>query len=240
MTDIEKLQQIIDNSNNIVFFGGAGVSTESGIPDFRSVDGLYNMKYKFPPEEIISHDFFFSKTEDFYDFYRDKILILDAQPNIAHKRLAQLEQAGKLSAVVTQNIDGLHQKAGSHTVYELHGSIHKNYCINCHKSFEPQFIKESDGIPRCTECGGIIKPDVVLYQEGLDDHTVAGALSAISEADTLIIAGTILAVFPAAGFIKFFKGNHLVLINLTKTSADQKADLVIHKKVGQVLKEIKA
>ena len=240
MTDIEKLQQIIDNSNNIVFFGGAGVSTESGIPDFRSVDGLYNMKYKFPPEEIISHDFFFSKTEDFYDFYRDKILILDAQPNIAHKRLAQLEQAGKLSAVVTQNIDGLHQKAGSHTVYELHGSIHKNYCINCHKSFEPQFIKESDGIPRCTECGGIIKPDVVLYQEGLDDHTVAGALSAISEADTLIIAGTSLAVFPAAGFIKFFKGNHLVLINLTKTSADQKADLVIHKKVGQVLKEIKA
>lgn len=240
MTDIEKLQQIIDNSNNIVFFGGAGVSTESGIPDFRSVDGLYNMKYKFPPEEIISHDFFFSKTEDFYDFYRDKMLILDAQPNIAHKRLAQLEQAGKLSAVVTQNIDGLHQKAGSHTVYELHGSIHRNYCINCHKSFEPQFIKEGDGIPRCTECGGIIKPDVVLYQEGLDDHTVAGALSAISEADTLIIAGTSLAVFPAAGFIKFFKGNHLVLINLTKTPADQKADLVIHKKVGEVLKEIKS
>ena len=240
MTDIEKLQQIIDNSNNIVFFGGAGVSTESGIPDFRSVDGLYNMKYKFPPEEIISHDFFFSKTEDFYDFYRDKMLILDAQPNIAHKKLAQLENSGKLSAVVTQNIDGLHQKAGSLTVYELHGSIHRNYCTNCHKSFEPQFIKESDGIPRCTECGGIIKPDVVLYQEGLDDHTVAGALSAISEADTLIIAGTSLAVFPAAGFIKFFKGNQLVLINLTKTPADQKADLVIHKKVGQVLKEIKA
>ena len=240
MKDIEKLQQIIDNSNNIVFFGGAGVSTESGIPDFRSVDGLYNMKYKFPPEEIISHDFFFSKTEDFYDFYCDKMLILDAQPNIAHKKLAQLENSGKLSAVVTQNIDGLHQKAGSHTVYELHGSIHRNYCINCHKSFEPQFIKESDGIPRCTECGGIIKPDVVLYQEGLDDHTVAGALSAISEADTLIIAGTSLAVFPAAGFIKFFKGNHLVLINLTKTPADQKADLVIHKKVGEVLKEIKA
>ena len=240
MTDIEKLQQIIDNSNNIVFFGGAGVSTESGIPDFRSVDGLYNMKYKFPPEEIISHDFFFSKTEDFYDFYRDKMLILDAQPNIAHKKLAQLENSGKLSAVVTQNIDGLHQKAGSHTVYELHGSIHRNYCINCHKSFEPQFIKESDGIPRCTECGGIIKPDVVLYQEGLDDHIVAGALSAISKADTLIIAGTSLAVFPAAGFIKFFKGNQLVLINLTKTPADQKADLVIHKKVGEVMKEIKA
>lgn len=239
MTDIEKLQQIIDNSQNIVFFGGAGVSTESGIPDFRSVDGLYNMKYKFPPEEIISHDFFFSKTEDFYDFYRDKMLILDAQPNIAHKKLALLEKAGKLSAVVTQNIDGLHQKAGSHTVYELHGSIHRNYCINCHKFFEPQSIKESDSIPRCTECGGIIKPDVVLYQEGLDDHTVAGALSAISEADTLIIAGTSLAVFPAAGFIKFFKGNNLVLINLTQTSADQKADLVIHKKVGEVLGEIK-
>ncbi|MGN0476188.1 MAG: NAD-dependent protein deacylase [Ruminococcus sp.] len=238
MTDIEKLQQIIDNSHNIVFFGGAGVSTESGIPDFRSVDGLYNMKYKFPPEEIISHDFFFSKTEDFYDFYRDKMLILDAQPNIAHKKLAQLENSGKLSAVVTQNIDGLHQKAGSHTVYELHGSIHRNYCINCHKFFDPKFIKDSDGIPRCTECGGIIKPDVVLYQEGLDDHTVAGALTAISEADTLIIAGTSLAVFPAAGFIKFFKGNNLVLINLTQTSADQKADLVIHKKVGEVLKEI--
>ena len=239
MTDIEKLQQIIDNSQNIVFFGGAGVSTESGIPDFRSVDGLYNMKYKFPPEEIISHDFFFSKTEDFYDFYRDKMLILDALPNIAHKKLALLEKAGKLSAVVTQNIDGLHQKAGSHTVYELHGSIHRNYCINCHKFFEPQSIKESDSIPRCTECGGIIKPDVVLYQEGLDDHTVAGALSAISEADTLIIAGTSLAVFPAAGFIKFFKGNNLVLINLTQNSADQKADLVIHKKVGEVLGEIK-
>lgn len=239
MTDIEKLQQIIDNSQNIVFFGGAGVSTESGIPDFRSVDGLYNMKYKFPPEEIISHDFFFSKTEDFYDFYRDKMLILDALPNIAHKKLALLEKAGKLSAVVTQNIDGLHQKAGSHTVYELHGSIHRKYCINCHKFFEPQSIKESDSIPRCTECGGIIKPDVVLYQEGLDDHTVAGALSAISEADTLIIAGTSLAVFPAAGFIKFFKGNNLVLINLTQTYADQKADLVIHKKVGEVLGEIK-
>ena len=239
MTDIEKLQQIIDNSQNIVFFGGAGVSTESGIPDFRSVDGLYNMKYKFPPEEIISHDFFFSKTEDFNDFYRDKMLIIDALPNIAHKKLALLEKAGKLSAVVTQNIDGLHQKAGSHTVYELHGSIHRNYCINCHKFFEPQSIKESDSIPRCTECGGIIKPDVVLYQEGLDDHTVAGALSAISEADTLIIAGTSLAVFPAAGFIKFFKGNNLVLINLTQTSADQKADLVIHKKVGEVLGEIK-
>ena len=239
MTDIEKLQQIIDNSQNIVFFGGAGVSTESGIPDFRSVDGLYNMKYKFPPEEIISHDFFFSKTEDFYDFYRDKMLILDALPNIAHKKLALLAKAGKLSAVVTQNIDGLHQKAGSHTVYELHGSIHRNYCINCHKFFEPQSIKESDSIPRCTECGGIIKPDVVLYQEGLDDHTVAGALSAISEADTLIIAGTSLAVFPAAGFIKFFKGNNLVLINLTQTSADQKADLVIHKKEGEVLGAIK-
>ena len=238
--EIQKLQEIIDQHDNIVFFGGAGVSTESGIPDFRSVDGLYNMKYKFPPEEIISHDFFFSKTEDFYDFYRDKMLILDAQPNIAHKKLAQLENSGKLSAVVTQNIDGLHQKAGSHTVYELHGSIHRNYCINCHKSFEPQFIKESDGIPRCTECGGIIKPDVVLYQEGLDDHIVAGALSAISKADTLIIAGTSLAVFPAAGFIKFFKGNQLVLINLTKTPADQKADLVIHKKVGEVMKEIKA
>lgn len=239
MTDIEKLQQIIDESSNIVFFGGAGVSTESGIPDFRSVDGLYNMKYKFPPEEIISHDFFFSKTEDFYDFYRDKMLILDAQPNIAHKKLAQLERAGKLSAVVTQNIDGLHQKAGSHTVYELHGSVHRNYCISCHKFFDSQFIKDCKGIPKCTHCGGIIKPDVVLYQEGLDDKTVTNALTAISQADTMIIAGTSLAVFPAAGFIKFFKGKHLVLINLTKTSADQKADLVIHKKVGEVLGEIK-
>ena len=240
MENIEKLQEIIDNSNNIVFFGGAGVSTESGIPDFRSVDGLYNLKYKYPPEQIISHTFFQYKPEEFYRFYKDKMMCLDAKPNKAHTFLAKLEEKGKLSAVVTQNIDGLHQAGGSHTVYELHGSIHRNYCINCHKSFEPQFIKESDGIPRCTECGGIIKPDVVLYQEGLDDHTVAGALSAISEADTLIIAGTSLAVFPAAGFIKFFKGNQLVLINLTKTPADQKADLVIHKKVGEVLKEIKA
>ena len=238
MTDIEKLQQIIDNSQNIVFFGGAGVSTESGIPDFRSVDGLYNMKYKFPPEEIISHDFFFSKTEDFYDFYRDKMLILDALPNIAHKKLALLEKAGKLSAVVTQNIDGLHQKAGSHTVYELHGSIHRNYCINCHKFFEPQSIKESDSIPRCTECGGIIKPDVVLYEEGLDDRTVTEAIRQIETCDTLIIAGTSLTVYPAAGMVRYFGGKHLVLINRDATPMDDAAELTIHDKVGEVLDKI--
>lgn len=236
--DIEKLQQIIDSSHNIVFFGGAGVSTESGIPDFRSVDGLYNLKYKYPPEQIISHTFFVNKPEDFYEFYKDKMMCLDAMPNRAHIFLAELEKTGKLSAVVTQNIDGLHQKAGSTAVYELHGSIHRNYCTYCHKSYDAEFVKNSDGVPMCS-CGHIIKPDVVLYEEGLDDKTVSGALNAIQNADTLIIAGTSLAVYPAAGFIRYFGGDNIVLINLGETSADAHADLVIKGKVGEVLSQIK-
>ena len=232
------LQEIIDNSNKIVFFGGAGVSTESGIPDFRSVDGLYNQKYDYPPEEILSHSFFEIHTEYFYNFYRDKMLFLDAQPNAAHLKLAELERAGKLKAVITQNIDGLHQKAGSQNVFELHGSVHRNYCQRCRKLFDAQFIKNSAGIPRC-ECGGLIKPDVVLYEEGLDGATIEGAVNAICEADCLIVAGTSLNVYPAAGFIRYFQGRYFVLINLAKTPADNMADLVIHDKVGKVLNEIK-
>lgn len=203
-----QLQQIINESNNIVFFGGAGVSTESGIPDFRSVDGLYNQKYDYPPEEILSHTFFNAHTEYFYDFYRDKMLALDAEPNAAHLKLAELEQAGKLTAVVTQNIDGLHQKAGCKNVFELHGSVHRNYCTSCHKFYNTEYIKSSKGVPRCN-CGGIIKPDVVLYEEGLDDNTVSGAINAIKNADCLIVAGTSLNVYPAAGFIRYFSANIL-------------------------------
>lgn len=231
------LQEIIDHSKNIVFFGGAGVSTESGIPDFRSTDGLYNQKYDYPPEEILSHTFFVSHTEAFYDFYRDKMLCLTAEPNAAHKKLAELEQKGKLSAVVTQNIDGLHQKAGSKNVFELHGSIHRNYCTQCHKFFDADFIANSVGIPIC-DCGGIIKPDVVLYEEGLDDATVTGAVDAISSADCLIVAGTSLNVYPAAGFIRYFRGKYFVLINRDVTPADEYADLVIHDSVGKVLSDI--
>lgn len=231
------LQQIIDNSQRIVFFGGAGVSTESGIPDFRSVDGLYNQKYDYPPEEILSHSFFKSHTEYFYNFYRDKMLCLDAKPNSAHLKLAELENAGKLNAVVTQNIDGLHQAAGSKNVFELHGSVHRNYCTECHKLYDAHYMKNSNGIPKCT-CGGIIKPDVVLYEEGLDDNTVNGALNAISNADCLIVAGTSLNVYPAAGFIRYFQGDYFVLINRDETPADKTADLVIHDKVGEVLSKI--
>lgn len=231
------LQEIIDHSKNIVFFGGAGVSTESGIPDFRSTDGLYNQKYDYPPEEILSHTFFVSHTEAFYDFYRDKMLCLTAEPNAAHKKLAELEQKGKLSAVVTQNIDGLHQKAGSKNVFELHGSIHRNYCTQCHKFFDADFIANSVGVPTC-DCGGIIKPDVVLYEEGLDDATVTGAVDAISSADCLIVAGTSLNVYPAAGFIRYFRGKYFVLINRDVTPADKYADLVIHDSVGKVLSDI--
>lgn len=231
------LQEIIDHSKNIVFFGGAGVSTESGIPDFRSTDGLYNQKYDYPPEEILSHTFFASHTEAFYDFYRDKMLCLTAEPNAAHKKLAELEQKGKLSAVVTQNIDGLHQKAGSKNVFELHGSIHRNYCTQCHKFFDADFIANSVGVPIC-DCGGIIKPDVVLYEEGLDDATVTGAVDAISSADCLIVAGTSLNVYPAAGFIRYFRGKYFVLINRDVTPADKYADLVIHDSVGKVLSDI--
>lgn len=231
------LQDIINESKKIVFFGGAGVSTESGIPDFRSVDGLYNQKYDYPPEEILSHTFFAEHTEYFYRFYRDKMLYLDAKPNSAHIKLAQLEKAGKLLAVVTQNIDGLHQKAGSKNVYELHGSVHRNYCTKCHKSYSADFIKNSEDVPIC-DCGGIIKPDVVLYEEGLDDKTVEGAVNVIASADCLIIAGTSLNVYPAAGFIRYFNGKYIVLINRTKTSADDSADLVIHNNVGEVLSKI--
>lgn len=231
------LQEIIDHSKNVVFFGGAGVSTESGIPDFRSTDGLYNQKYDYPPEEILSHTFFASHTEAFYDFYRDKMLCLTAEPNAAHKKLAELEQKGKLSAVVTQNIDGLHQKAGCKNVFELHGSIHRNYCTQCHKFFDADFIANSVGIPIC-DCGGIIKPDVVLYEEGLDDATVTGAVDAISSADCLIVAGTSLNVYPAAGFIRYFRGKYFVLINRDVTPADKYADLVIHDSVGKVLSDI--
>lgn len=232
-----ELQQIINESSNIVFFGGAGVSTESGIPDFRSVDGLYNQRFEYPPEEILSHTFFVNHTEYFYDFYREKMLALDARPNDAHIKLAQLEKSGKLSAVVTQNIDGLHQMAGSKNVYELHGSVHRNYCMNCHKFYDAEYIKNSEGIPRC-ECSGIIKPDVVLYEEGLNNDVVGGAINAIANADCLIVAGTSLNVYPAAGFIRYFSGKYFVLINRDKTPADSSADLVIHDSVGKILSKI--
>lgn len=232
------LQQIIDESNHIVFFGGAGVSTESGIPDFRSVDGLYNQKYKYPPEEILSDSFFTAFTDEFYGFYRDKMLCLDAEPNAAHYKLAQLEKAGKLKAVVTQNIDGLHQKAGSKIVYELHGTIWKNHCENCKKAFSAEYVRDCEGVPHCDSCGGVIAPNVVLYGQSLDFQTINGAVAAIANADCLIVAGTSLAVYPAAGFIDYFKGRHFVLINKTPTPADSKAELVIHGSVGEVLSKI--
>lgn len=232
------LQQIIDESRRIVFFGGAGVSTESGIPDFRSVDGLYHQTYAYPPETILSHTFFVKRPEEFFRFYRDKMLPLDAQPNAAHKKLAELEQAGRLSAIVTQNIDGLHQRAGSRCVYELHGSIWRNHCLKCAKAYGPETIRDSSGIPTCS-CGGRIKPDVVLYEEGLDDDTVAGAVHAIRQADTLIVAGTSLTVYPAAGLLRYFRGKHLVLINRDATPMDDNADLVLHEKVGEVLSRIR-
>ncbi len=233
-----ELQEIISGSKKIVFFGGAGVSTESGIPDFRSADGLYNQKYDVPPETMLSHEYFFSHTEDFYRFYRDKMLALDKKPNAAHLKLAELEAAGKLTAVVTQNIDGLHQAAGSKTVYELHGSVHRNYCRKCGKMYDAWYMQSSEGVPHC-ECGGLIKPDVVLYGEPLDEHTVTKALDAISSCDTLIVAGTSLTVYPAAGFIRYFNGDKLVLINRDETPFDKQADLVIHGKVGEILNEIK-
>ena len=232
----EELKEVIESSDNIVFFGGAGVSTESGIPDFRSVDGLYHQKYKYPPETILSHSFFISRTEDFYDFYRDKLICKDAKPNRAHIALARLEQQGKLKAVVTQNIDGLHQAAGSKTVYELHGSIMRNYCMKCRKFYGLEAIENSKGIPKCS-CGGVIKPDVVLYDEGLDDQTVRGAVKAISGADVLIIGGTSLNVYPAAGFLSYFDGRKIVLLNKSATIYDTKADIVIRDPIAQVLAE---
>ena len=224
----------VEESDNIVFFGGAGVSTESGIPDFRSVDGLYNQKYDYPPETILSHSFYRQKPEEFYRFYRDKMLCLDAEPNITHIKLAELEKAGKVKAVVTQNIDGLHQKAGSKNVMELHGSVLRNYCTRCGRSFDIDYMINSEGVPHCS-CGGVIKPDVVLYEEALDDETVRGAVSAIASADTLIIAGTSMVVYPAAGLVNYFNGKHLVVINMSPTSADSRADLLICGKVGEVL-----
>ena len=231
---IETLRKWIDESDNIVFFGGAGVSTESGIPDFRSVDGLYNQKYDYPPETILSHTFFVQRTDEFYKFYRDKMLCTDALPNKAHKALAKLEAMGKCRAVITQNIDGLHQAAGSKEVLELHGTVHRNYCMKCGKPYPMSFIKETDGVPRC-ECGGIIKPDVVLYEEGLDNNTLTKAVNYISNADMLIIAGTSLVVYPAAGLVDYYRGHKLVLINKSETSRDYAADLVIHDAVGETL-----
>ena len=228
-----ELQQIISASRRIVFFGGAGVSTESGIPDFRSVDGLYNQRYAFPPETILSATFFRRHTEEFYRFYRDKMLPLEAQPNPAHRFLAELEQAGKLTAVITQNIDGLHQAAGSKNVLELHGSIHRNRCLKCAQFFPPEYIRDSQDIPKCP-CGGVIKPEVVLYEEGLDDAVMAAAVHHIRQADTMIIAGTSLTVFPAASLVHYFKGKNLVLINRDVTPMDDAATLVIHDSVGKV------
>ena len=235
----EMLQKIVDESKHMVFFGGAGVSTESGIPDFRSTDGLYNQKYDYPPETILSHTFFERKPDVFFNFYRDKILScsLSAKPNAAHEKLFELEQAGKLSAVVTQNIDGLHYAAGSRQVFELHGSIHRNFCERCGKFYDAQFMMNSQGVPKC-ECGGSIKPDVVLYEEALDDSTVTGAVRAISEADTLIIAGTSMTVYPAAGLVRYFSGKHLVVINMSPTSADSSAELLINGRVGEILSKI--
>lgn len=235
--DIEKLQQMIDGSRRIVFFGGAGVSTESGIPDFRSVDGLYHQKFDYPPETILSHSFFISHTAEFFDFYRQKMICLTARPNAAHRKLAELEAAGKLSAVVTQNIDGLHQMAGSKNVLELHGSIHRNYCQKCHECYSAEEILNSTGIPRCS-CGGLIKPDVVLYEEQLDSRTIDESLRYISEADMLIIAGTSLTVYPAASLIRYFHGSYLVLINRDPTPMDNRTSLTIHGKVGEVLGQI--
>ena len=232
-----ELQRIIDESRRIVFFGGAGVSTESGIADFRSVDGLYNQHYRYPPEEILSRTFFYRQSEEFFRFYREKMLPLSAQPNAAHLKLAELETAGKLTAVITQNIDGLHQKAGSKNVLELHGSIWRNYCQACGKFYGPEHIQHSVGIPLCS-CGGRIKPDVVLYEEGLDEEVLAQAIHHLRKADTLIVAGTSLTVYPAAGLIRYFQGKHLVLINRDATPMDGQADLLIRENVGQVLSRL--
>ncbi|MCI8687415.1 MAG: NAD-dependent protein deacylase [Lawsonibacter sp.] len=234
---IKTLQQWIDESRAIVFFGGAGVSTESGIPDFRSVDGLYNQKYAWPPEQILSRSFFDAQPEEFYRFYRDKMLCLDAQPNAAHKKLAELEAAGRLRSVVTQNIDGLHQLAGSKRVWELHGSVHRNYCMKCRRPYGVTEIKEGTGVPRCV-CGGTVKPDVVLYEEGLDSATIEGAVADIQAADLLIIGGTSLAVYPAAGLINYYRGSQLVLINKSPTPYDGRASLAINLPIGEVLGQI--
>lgn len=236
---IVQLQEIIDRYQKIVFFGGAGVSTESGLADFRSVDGLYHQSYAYPPETILSHSFFCRNPEEFYRFYREKMLILNVSPNAAHYKLAEMEQAGKLIAVVTQNIDGLHQAAGSRNVYELHGSIHRNYCMTCGKEFSAEQISEMKGVPYCPSCGGMIRPDVVLYEESLNEQTIESSVRAIREADVLIVGGTSLTVYPAAGFLNYFQGEKLVVLNKSATPADERADLLIRKPIGQVLSEIR-
>ena len=234
MTEMETLKKWIDESDNIVFFGGAGVSTESNIPDFRSTDGLYNQKYAYPPETILSHSFYRRNIQEFYRFYHDKMIYPDAKPNKAHMALAKLEQIGKLKAVITQNIDGLHQKAGSREVLELHGSVLRNYCERCGRFYDEKYILESEGVPVC-ECGGNVKPDVVLYEEGLDENIIRKSIDYISNADVLIVGGTSLTVYPAAGFIDYYRGKKLVLINKDATAMDYKADLCIHEKIGEVL-----
>lgn len=238
MKELEVLRAWLKESRRAVFFGGAGVSTESGIPDFRSVDGLYQQNYDYPPETIISHSFFLRDPEEFYRFYKEKMLYLDAGPNAAHRKLARLEAEGHLKAVVTQNIDGLHQAAGSKTVYELHGSVHRNYCMKCHKFFDAEYVKKSEGVPRCDVCGGMVKPDVVLYEEPLDNATVEGAVKAIAQADVLIVGGTSLVVYPAAGLINYYEGSRLVLINKTPTPYDSRADLILAGKIGELMEQL--
>ena len=237
MKDLEKLKQWVKESNNIVFFGGAGVSTESGIPDFRSVDGLYNQKFEYPPERIISHSFYEKDPAYFFRFYREKMMPLGFEPNITHKVLAGWEEEGKLSAVVTQNIDGLHQKAGSEKVYELHGSVLRNYCTQCKKFHDAQYVKSVNDVPRC-DCGGIVKPDVVLYEEQLDSVTIEKSIAAISAADLLIVAGTSLTVYPAAGLVDYYRGNRMVLINRDQTPYDHRADLVFHESMGSIFSQL--
>lgn len=240
MDKIQELQRIIDEHDNIFFFGGAGVSTESGIPDFRSVDGLYNQKYDYPPETMLSHSFFVRHTEEFFKFYKDKVLALGAKPNAAHYKLAELEKKGKLKAVITQNIDGLHQAAGSKNVLELHGSVHRNYCTKCGRFFDGQYIASSKGIPRCDKCDSVIKPDVVLYEEGLNNQTISDAVNAIRNAQVIIVGGTSLVVYPAAGLIDYFNGDTIVLINKSATSRDNMADLLITQPIGKVMEQIRA
>ena len=236
-SEIETLKQWVNESSRIVFFGGAGVSTESGIPDFRSVDGLYNQKFEYPPETIISHSFYEQRPEYFFRFYREKMLPLGFEPNVTHRVLARWEQEGRLLAVVTQNIDGLHQKAGSKNVYELHGSVLRNYCVRCGKFYPAEFVRDADGVPRCT-CGGIVKPDVVLYEESLDEDVISGAVSAIARADMLIVGGTSLTVYPAAGFLGYYRGKRLVLINRDPTPFDRHAGVVIHDGLGKVFSQL--
>lgn len=237
MENLEKLKTWVQESKRIVFFGGAGVSTESGIPDFRSVDGLYNQKFDYPPETIISHSFFMKNPEYFFRFYREKMLPLGFSPNVTHKKLAQWEEAGKLTAVITQNIDGLHQKAGSHRVLELHGSVLRNYCMKCHKSYSAEYVKNSQGICRC-DCGGIVKPDVVLYEESLDSQVLEKSIYAITQCDLLIVGGTSLTVYPAAGLLRYYPGHRLVLINRDETPYDNQADLVLHESLGKVFEQL--